>query len=338
MKIGEPFNPFNRFNGIYIPTAILHMPDLSPRAQICYGRLMRYAGKNGECFPAVKTLAAETGVGERQAQKCLAELQQARLIRKTIRPGTTDLIEFLWHEAFESPDRGVKDNSSPGVHNTSPRANDGSPQGCTKVHPKRVTHHHQEENHSQESASSRDFGRLGEKPFHEGGDAVLPPSLSEPRTFFDSPEEELIAFAEGKGQPLTRSALQSIREALELRGVTLERFVDAIRPQFGNKIKNPAGFLLDRARKVRGILDAARPPNVPPKAHASEDRCEECGEIPGRGLIRASGGISPCPTCATPEFRAEFSEKEAQRQIRSLRSQSARRSLNGDGENPDGRS
>jgi hypothetical protein len=42
-----------------------------------YWRLARYAGQDGRCFPAVGTLAQEIGVGDRQVQKCLAELEGA---------------------------------------------------------------------------------------------------------------------------------------------------------------------------------------------------------------------------------------------------------------------
>ncbi len=310
---------------------------ISPRSQICYGRLMRYSGNNGKCFPAVETLAAEIGVGKRQAQKCLTDLQRARLIRRIPRPGTTDLIEFLWHEVFEPQDQGVNDSSPPGANHSSRGANESSPQGCTKIHPKRVIHHHQEENHSEESgAHARVFGRLGEKPSNDGGEVVSPSPLSGLRTSFNSPEEELIAFAQGKGQPLTRAVLQGVLEALELRGVTLERFVDAIRTQFGNNIKNPAGFLLDRARKIRSLLDAAVPPAAALKAPASEDRCECCGGTRGCGLIRAAEGIVPCPACASPGFRAEFSEKEARRRIRSAQSEKPAAPVKGG--DPDGHS
>jgi Helix-turn-helix domain len=336
MKVGEPFNPFRRFHGIFIPEAIVRM-RISPRSQICYGRLLRYAGRDCRCFPAVETLAAEIGVGVRQAQNCLAELHRARLIRKTIRPGTTDFIEFLWHEAFEPKHRGVNDVSPPGMLSTSQAANESAPPGCTKVHPKRVIHHHQEENHSEESgAHARVSGPFREKPFNDGGEVVSPSPLSGPRTSFNSPEEELMAFAQGKRQPLTRAVLQGVLEALELRGVTLERFVGAIRTQFGNNIKNPAGFLLDRARKIRSLLDAAVPPAAAPKAPASEDRCESCGGARGRGLIRAAEGIVPCTTCASPGFRAEFSEKEARRRIRSAQPEKLEAPVKGG--DPDGHS
>src|ERR1700722_8448200 len=118
MDIGEPFNPFKRFNGIFIPEQIVRLSTVSQGAKVCYGRLSRFAGKNRYCFPSVKRLAREIGVGERQTQKYLAELQDHGLIRKIPRPGISDRIEFLWHEVFLVPNKGVKHTSPPGVKDT----------------------------------------------------------------------------------------------------------------------------------------------------------------------------------------------------------------------------
>ena len=41
---------------------------VSAGAKLAYGRLARYAGQDGNCYPAVVTLGAEIGVGSRQAQ------------------------------------------------------------------------------------------------------------------------------------------------------------------------------------------------------------------------------------------------------------------------------
>jgi Helix-turn-helix domain len=76
-KAGQPFNPFQLFTGIFIPEAMVRCNLASPGANVAHGRLARYAGKDGECFPAVNTLAQEIGVGKRQAQKYLGELEKA---------------------------------------------------------------------------------------------------------------------------------------------------------------------------------------------------------------------------------------------------------------------
>ena len=69
----------------------------------------------------VKILAAEIGLGERQGQKYLAELERARMIRRVQRfqqrAQTSNEFEFLWHEMFI---QGVNDRSGEGVNDHSP--------------------------------------------------------------------------------------------------------------------------------------------------------------------------------------------------------------------------
>jgi hypothetical protein len=71
------------FTGIFIPEALVRSGLVSAGAKLAYGRLARYAGQDGMCFPAVDTLAEEVGVCGRQVQKYLAELE--KLIRRRAR-------------------------------------------------------------------------------------------------------------------------------------------------------------------------------------------------------------------------------------------------------------
>jgi len=92
----------------------------------------------------VVRLAGEIGVGKRQAQKYLAELEREKLIRRRSRfagPGqTSNDIEFLWHSLFEA---GVNDRSGEGV-------NDSSPGGVNDRSPKesQIQESHPEESHN----------------------------------------------------------------------------------------------------------------------------------------------------------------------------------------------
>src|SRR5437868_3682225 len=80
-KIGEPFNPYRRFNNVLIPEAIARSRALTPGAKLVYGRLRRYAGEDGRCFPAVATLAMEVALGKRQVQNHLRALERAGFLR-----------------------------------------------------------------------------------------------------------------------------------------------------------------------------------------------------------------------------------------------------------------
>jgi len=39
MKIGQPFNPFRVFKGIFIPEALVRTNGISPGAKLAYGRV-----------------------------------------------------------------------------------------------------------------------------------------------------------------------------------------------------------------------------------------------------------------------------------------------------------
>jgi hypothetical protein len=132
LQVGQPFNPFGLFNGLWVPEALARCRWLSIGAKLAWARLARYAGRDGRCFPTMKTLGEEIGVGERQAQKYVAELERHQLVRRVSRylgrAQTSNGFEFLWHELFEEGvnDRSggrVNDSSGDGVNDSSPKEN-----------------------------------------------------------------------------------------------------------------------------------------------------------------------------------------------------------------------
>ena len=135
MQIGQPFNPFRLFTGIFIPEGLVRANGLSPGAKLTYGRLVRYAGQDGKCFPAVPTLATEIGVSVRQTQYYLAELEREKLIRRVTRIAaggqTSNAYQFLWHSLLGTPVKGIAPG---GVQNIAPEG----VQECKILHPKRV--------------------------------------------------------------------------------------------------------------------------------------------------------------------------------------------------------
>src|SRR5207245_613538 len=71
-----------------------------------YGRLVRYAGRDGACHPRQETLARDIGVSDRQVRSYLQELIRNRLL-KVIRKGLHAPNEyvFLWHDVFNTAGR-----------------------------------------------------------------------------------------------------------------------------------------------------------------------------------------------------------------------------------------
>ena len=127
---GEPFSPYRMFTGIFIPEVLVRCTWIGAGAKLAWGRLARYAGAKGLCIPSKKTLAAELGVGPRQAQKYITELERHRLLRRRPRFGgrgqTSNAYEFLWHELFEDGENdrswgGENDCSGKGENATSPK-------------------------------------------------------------------------------------------------------------------------------------------------------------------------------------------------------------------------
>jgi Helix-turn-helix domain len=100
LAVGQPFNPYKLFTGIFLPEALVRYRGLSCGAKIAWGRLARYAGENGRCYPSIPTLAREIGVGTTQARSYVHELKAKKFIAIEERPGTSGLSTFLWHEAF----------------------------------------------------------------------------------------------------------------------------------------------------------------------------------------------------------------------------------------------
>jgi hypothetical protein len=144
MRVGQPFNPFGFFNGIFVPEALLRARGISLGAKVTFGRLARYAGQAGNCYPSVRTLAAEVATSERQTQRYLGELERKNLIRRMpriLKSGqTSSIYVFLWHPLFEE---GATDPASEGVTDlTSEGATDKSPKES------QVEESHPEESHN----------------------------------------------------------------------------------------------------------------------------------------------------------------------------------------------
>ena len=126
MRIGEKFNPYRLFVGVYIPNAIVRCKDLSLGAKLCYGRLAQYAGEDGEAYPSYETLAEEIGSNRRSAIRYAKELHLYGLIRIVHRKNlyaedyTSNVFQFLWHSLLESSlkDKGGDKNALPLVTKT----------------------------------------------------------------------------------------------------------------------------------------------------------------------------------------------------------------------------
>jgi hypothetical protein len=94
-------------HSIHVPDLVSRIPNLATGPKLLYGKLVRFAGRDGRCFPSQETLATELGRSERQIRRDSAKLKNARLIRTRRRGryrggnGLSNEYEFIWHADFD---------------------------------------------------------------------------------------------------------------------------------------------------------------------------------------------------------------------------------------------
>jgi len=98
-KTVKVINPYRMFTGSFVPNWLLCRKELNPGDKVCYARLAQFAGKDGECFPEIPTLAEELGVSPRQVDRYLAVLKKFNLIVAIRRGlGKSNKYLFIHHE------------------------------------------------------------------------------------------------------------------------------------------------------------------------------------------------------------------------------------------------
>ena len=103
----KTFNPYGIFYGALIPDVLLRYKKITPSAKLLYAKLVQYAGKDGNCFPSIDTLAEDLGLSVRQIITLLKILEKDGFIVKVKATGKDKLIHknnqylFLLHKIFE---------------------------------------------------------------------------------------------------------------------------------------------------------------------------------------------------------------------------------------------
>jgi Helix-turn-helix domain len=110
--LGERFNPYGLFRGLFIPEQIAGHSGLKPGAKLIYGIIGRYKGQDRECFVGIARFATESGLSEKVARGCLWQLQEQRFIEIEERRGQSSIYHFLWHSVFET-ENGKKWQTAP---------------------------------------------------------------------------------------------------------------------------------------------------------------------------------------------------------------------------------
>lgn len=96
MNTINPYEYYKRY--IRVPEEVILNNKLLDSAKLLYGILLRYAGKNGKCWPSIATLAKDLGKSERHTQNLLVQLRKEGLIMNRIEDKKTNSFYFLGGE------------------------------------------------------------------------------------------------------------------------------------------------------------------------------------------------------------------------------------------------
>jgi hypothetical protein len=339
IRVGQVFNPYKLFTGIFIPEALLRYRGLSSGAKLVYGRLSRYAGENGECYPSIPALAVEIGLSSTQTRTYVHELRDQRFITIESRAGTSGMFSFLWHEAFF----GVKGDPRkiPPLRKTGP-----PPTRITGPPPLRKTgdedNHHQDSQvkENREAADTRQqvskTARLHTHPEADRKDSHL--KIDDENTNLtlticpvrDDPRQEFKALTSARHPEMDAEyVLDFLSKDLSANNLSLREFLafDAKHTTNPRTIKNPAGYYRDLSKKLNAQVETAALDErlrliqrvnefcaIPNPIRPTGPKCPVCCGIEGEGVVLSSDrkSFEPC-SCATQEFAARFREKESAR-------------------------
>lgn len=120
LEEGKPFNPFNMYHGIFIPSGLIES-TLNDSIKILMGRLLQYSGKNGKAYPYRTTLAKECGWELRKLDRVIRQAKNIKLIKTT--PHITENpvdnppneYIFLYSKIYDGHDEGADKNDSRGT-------------------------------------------------------------------------------------------------------------------------------------------------------------------------------------------------------------------------------
>jgi hypothetical protein len=204
-KFGELFNPYRLFTGLFVPTGVAECRNLHQGAKLAYGALLRFAGRDGICFPSMQALGATLGVSSRQARSYVAALERAQLVRRMKRYDeggqTSNGFEFLWHDllsaSLKKPSEAPR--SDPSV---SPRNDSSAEESKTK------------ENHSEEKKNDLDCLPLNRKN-RDSPSGVRAPSVCHP---YPKVRERLARYMQLPGDEIEYPSDRMVVDILDAAG------------------------------------------------------------------------------------------------------------------------
>ncbi len=319
----ERFTPRDVFGtfgyGAFVPETIAASKELSPTAKLCYGHLLRRAGKNDRCWPSYRDIADAIGMGERQAMRSVGELVNAQLIhplKRAVESGrqTSNGYEFLWGPILAG--EGDRSDTLPADKSVRATLSNMSPSGVSEMSPLEVSNINHQKGSKKEGSIAPVFS-MADGSSQPRVESASSDGDSQPAMYASGKDELKAIFRHHTGDDLKIRDLDAIEVSLSLSGVTWEAFVEDVRAHSWGRITNPVGFLRDRAKKFRALTRRSAPSLTAAEGRTKGYRCAICGSaIPGEGARLLNGKGVPCE-CATPEYierirrRGVFGKEEA---------------------------
>lgn len=128
LKPGEEFNPSRDSCGFFPQDIVGRQRWLTDGQKRVYERLVRFNGRNGNCFPSQETLSFELGKSDRQIRRDVEELEKAHLIAHRRNGRRSNRYVFLWHEIFDADRTSTSDQYS------SDRTTESTPNHSNRTH------------------------------------------------------------------------------------------------------------------------------------------------------------------------------------------------------------
>jgi hypothetical protein len=212
LKAGEPFNPFRVFTGLFVPSGVAECRTLHQGAKLAYGALLRFAGRDGTCFPSMQALGAKLGVSSRQARSYAAALERTKLIRRAKRYDengqTSNGFEFLWHDllsaSLKKPSEAPRNDPS-----VIPRKDSSAEESKTK------------ESHSEEKKPDLDCLPMNRKN-RDSRSGVSEPSVCHP---YPKVRERLARYMQLRGEEIEYPNDRMVVDILDAAGTYDEQEV-----------------------------------------------------------------------------------------------------------------
>jgi helix-turn-helix protein len=297
MKSGDPFNPWSGGCGFFpqdvvgrqsrLTNASGNPKPITDGPKRLYERLVRFAGRDGKCFPGQEKLAAELGKSVRQVRRDLAELEAFGLIRHAWRDGRrSNTYEFLWHGIFESErtcmsaqsgDEHSVERTSLSGQNSEPAWKaenlNGHPGPFERTYSTDLSGRVRPPTSSIESMQRKHQETRCESLNDD--DEKLP---TQRLTVCANPKDELREiYRNATGVEINNDVLRRFFETIEAKGVPIADAMDELRERHVphlDRWKNPDGLLTDFAKNIRSKV---RNPPVMPELMAVSAKVHDAG-------------------------------------------------------------